>query len=256
MEDINGFIVTRTMWINEDGRYKCMVLCRICSKEFETNYHALHRMKSCGCGRPSQLKPLPKFINGFKILKCHGYNTVRKGIRWATVECKSCKRVYDTDPNKLQYRNHCGCIRKGEIACRYAKSHPQLAQTFKHMMSRCYNLESQDYYNYGARGITVCDEWIRDRNIFCEWSLKNGFENNKKLSIDRIDSSKGYFPENCRWSNATEQARNTRRNVLTIELARELRKDSKSMTYLQLSKKYKVSNGTVAAVLSNIIWKE
>lgn len=31
-------------------------------------------------------------------------------------------------------------------------------------------------------GITICDEWLHDRNTFCEWSLNNGFENAKGLS--------------------------------------------------------------------------
>jgi len=39
-------------------------------------------------------------------------------------------------------------------------------------------------------------------------------------------------------------------------LARELRKDANNMTYMQLAKKYKVSKGTVGAVIANIIWKE
>lgn len=255
MEDINGFLVVSDIWINDKNCYKCIAKCKVCNKEFETNYHALERMKSCGCARPIQLKPLPEYINGFKTIKCHGYDTKRM-VRWATVECKECKRIYECDPNKLKYRKHCGCMRKGVIASKYNKSYPQLSQTYKHMRSRCYNKNNQDYYNYGARGITVCDEWLKDRNVFIEWALANGFENNKKLSIDRIDSSKGYSPENCRWSDATEQARNTRRNVLTLEKAKELRKDANNMTYEQMSKKYNVSKGTVAAVISHIIWKE
>ena len=147
-------------------------------------------------------------------------------------------------------------MKKGVIASRYNKSHPQLSQTIKHMISRCYNKDNQDYYNYGARGIKVCDEWLKDRNVFIEWALSNGFENNKKLSIDRINSEGDYNPSNCKWSDATEQARNTRRNVLNIDLARQLRKDASTMTYLQLSKKYNVSKGTVSAVIANVIWKE
>ena len=255
MENINGFIVNSSVWKNEKNCYKCLAICKECLKEFETNYHSLARIKSCGCARPKQLNPLPEYINGFKTIKCHGYDKVR-GVRWSTVECKECKKEYEVDPNKLRYRKHCGCMKKGIIACRYVKSHPQLAQTYKHMKKRCYNETDQDYYNYGARGIKICDEWLKDRNLFCQWSLENGFENNKHLSIDRLNSDGDYSPENCRWANATEQGRNTRRNVLTIEFARELRKDAKNMTYIQLAKKYKVSKGTVAAVIANIIWKE
>lgn len=32
--------------------------------------------------------------------------------------------------------------------------------------------------------------------------------------LDRIDNSKGYSKENCRWVSKTENLRNTRRNVL------------------------------------------
>jgi len=255
MKEINGFIVIGDRWKNESNCYKCKALCKICKKEFITNYHALHRMKSCGCARPSLLVDFGEYVNGFKLLKCHGYDVVR-GVRWATVECKICKKEYEVDPNKLRYRKHCGCIKKNVVASRYNKSHPQLSQTITHMIGRCYNKDNQDYYNYGARGITICDEWLRDRNIFIEWSLENGFENNKKLSIDRIDSSKGYSPENCRWTTAIIQAQNTRRNVLTIELAREIRKDAQTMTYLKIAKKYQVSYGTVSNVVNNISWKE
>ncbi len=256
METINGFKVLGDIWVNEKNCYKCNALCKICNKNFETNYHSLHRMKSCGCARPNQLKPLPEFINGFKIIKCHGYNTIKKNGRWATVECKECHQEYDVDPNQLQYRKHCGCIKKDVIACRYAKSHPQLAQTIKHMIGRCYNKNNQDYYNYGARGITVCDEWLKNRNTFCEWSLKNGFENNKNLSIDRIDSNKCYSPDNCRWANAITQGRNTMRNVLDMEMARAIRKDAENMTQAQIAIKYNVSVSTVWWVVANRIWKE
>lgn len=198
---------------------------------------------------------LDDYINGFRIVEDYGYTKV-KDVRRALVECKECKRIYECDPHKLKYRNHCGCMKKGTIACKYAKSHPQLAQSFKHMMGRCYNNKNQDYYNYGARGITVCDEWLKDRNVFCEWSLKNGFENDRKLSIDRIDSEKGYNPDNCRWVDARIQGRNTRRNVLNMERAMNIRADAKNMTYKQLADKYQVSKGTISAVIARIIWKE
>jgi hypothetical protein len=249
-EIINGFIVLERLESNFSR-----VICKECKSEFITAYYSIKRLKSCGCARPKQLKPLPEYINGFKTIKCLGYDKV-KMVRRAIVKCKICNKEYEVDPNKLKYRKHCGCMKKDVIACKYAKSHPQLAQTIKHMMARCYNKNNQDYYNYGARGITVCDEWLEDRNKFCEWALKNGFEEGKSISIDRIDSSKGYFPENCRWSNAIDQGRNTRRNVMTIELAREIREKSKEMKLSHIATAYGLNPGTVWYIVQNKTWRE
>lgn len=206
--EINGFKIVEYLGKDDKRVLRVKVICKACSKPFITGYYTLDRIKGCGCNRPTQLKPLAEYINGFRTVKCLGYDTI-KGKRRAIVECKVCKREYEADPNYLKHRKHCGCMRRGQIACKYAKSHPQLAQTFKHMKGRCYNKNNQDYYNYGARGITVCDEWLADRNIFCEWSIKNGFI--EGLTIDRIDNNRGYEPKNCRWVPMSEQGKNTRR---------------------------------------------
>lgn len=252
MQEINGFKIVGEYWVDGKRRYKCNALCRVCCKEFLTNYHALPRMKSCGCDRPSQIKSLPKVINGFVVIKDLGYGEERKAV----IECKVCGNPWEVNPHRLNRINHCGCIKKGSIVCRYIKSHPQLARTIKHMIGRCYNKNNQDYYNYGGRGITVCDEWIKDRNTFCEWSLANGFENDKGLSIDRIDNDKGYSPDNCRWAESKIQFRNTRRLKLTMDMAREIRREYKNMTKAKLAHKYMVSETTIWNVLNNKTWKD
>lgn len=40
--------------------------------------------------------------------------------------------------------------------------------------------------------------------------MKNGY--NDTLSIDRKDNNKGYSPDNCQWTNKTEQANNKASN--------------------------------------------
>lgn len=250
---VNGFKIIENLGKDENRQPVVLVICKACGNPFKTTFHSLHRIQGCLCNRPKKIISLPGVINGFRIIEDYGYEKV-KDVRRALVECKECKRVYECDPHKLKYRKHCGCMKKGIVACKYVKSHPQLAQAFRHMKARCYNKNNQDYYNYGARGITICDEWLRDRNVFCEWSLKNGFENDKELSIDRIDGNQGYSPQNCKWSTAIEQGRNTRRNVLTMELAKQLRKDAKTMNYTELANKYNVCKATVWNVIAHKVW--
>lgn len=81
---------------------------------------------------------------------------------------------------------------------------------WRSMLNRCYNPNHTYYYNYGGRGITVCDEWKNDYEKFCEWANQSGYE--KSLSLDRIDNNKGYSPENCRWATRKQQGRNQRTN--------------------------------------------
>ena len=76
------------------------------------------------------------------------------------------------------------------------------------MKRRCYNEKCPEYKNYGARGITICNEWLNDYWAFHEWAIKNGYKDN--LTIDRIDSDGNYEPANCRWATYQEQRDNTR----------------------------------------------
>lgn len=41
-----------------------------------------------------------------------------------------------------------------------------LKQVYRHMIDRCYNINSDKYNSYGASGVYVCDEWVNDINIF------------------------------------------------------------------------------------------
>ena len=88
----------------------------------------------------------------------------------------------------------------------------RLYSIWSNMKSRCYCETYYLYKDYGARGITVCEEWKTDFTKFYDWAMKNGYQEN--LSIDRIDNNKGYLPDNCRWVTMKTQNRNRRNNHL------------------------------------------
>jgi len=76
--------------------------------------------------------------------------------------------------------------------------------TWRSMKNRCLNEKTKDFARYGGSGIELCQEWA---NSFEQFYLDMG-ERPRGCTIDRIDVTKGYFKENCRWATSSEQQRN------------------------------------------------
>lgn len=129
----------------------------------------------------------------------------------------------------------CGCLKNEKLVERssiHNQRHTNLYEVWKTMKQRCFNPNNKSYKNYGARGISVCDEWKDNFTSFYEWSMANNY--NKGLTIDRIDNNNNYCPENCRWVDRVIQANNTRWNkYITI--------NNKTDTLSNWIKFYKIS---------------
>ena len=112
----------------------------------------------------------------------------------------------------------CGCLQKDilrDIRYKHGDRDGRLYSIWKSMKKRCENPNCKSYKWYGAKGVSVCDDW-HDYRVFKEWAINNGYDENAEYgqcTIDRINPFGNYEPTNCRWATLAEQARNKRDKV-------------------------------------------
>jgi len=78
------------------------------------------------------------------------------------------------------------------------------------MLVRCYNSNTNNYHNYGGRGIRVCDRW-RGKSGFESFVNDMGNKPTPKHTLDRKNTNKDYSPSNCQWETRDRQNQNRRR---------------------------------------------
>ena len=101
------------------------------------------------------------------------------------------------------------------------------------MIQRCHNPNDKDYPRYGARGITVCVKW---RESFPAFLAAMGTPAGAEWTLDRVDNTKGYSPENCRWATAKQQSGN-RSNTKQITIRGVTRPLSESCALVGIGSK-------------------
>lgn len=118
------------------------------------------------------------------------------------------------------------------------------------MKSRCYCKTEPNYRKYGARGITVCEEWRDNYASFMEWAYANGYDETLPrgaCTIDRIDVNGNYCPENCRWITHKQQQSNRTNNHL-IEY------NGETHTVTEWSELLNINVSTIRGRLFNYGW--
>lgn len=130
----------------------------------------------------------------------------KQKVRFGIYKC-FCGKEFETRTASVNNgkTKSCGCL-KGET---HNEAGTRLYRTWQSIKRRCLNPNAKDYLHYGGRGITVCDEWRDSYTAFKTWANANGYQ--QDLTIDRIDSSGNYEPNNCRWATKSVQSRNTKR---------------------------------------------
>ena len=103
----------------------------------------------------------------------------------------------------------CGCLRKEVRHIKHGGNGTRLYRIWGSMRNRCNRENDKSYIYYGAKGITVCDEW-KDFVNFRDWALSHGYSDD--LTIDRINPKGNYEPSNCRWATEKQQQNNKTSN--------------------------------------------
>jgi hypothetical protein len=115
----------------------------------------------------------------------------------------------------------CGCFRNDENISRQRTHGMARTPTYRSWQAakeRCYNPSNSHYGVYGAVGITMENEWKESFEAF----LSDMGTRPLGMTLDRIDNSKGYARDNCRWAThkmqtlnrATSRVWNGRRRTL------------------------------------------
>ena len=155
--------------------------------------------------KPILLEDLGMMFASDKSKRKHRYGLYRCGF------CGTRFKANTNDINRGGTKS-CGCYQKRRMSDTlktHGLGYTRLYRIWTNMKDRVFNTKNKRYSDYGCRGITICDDWLDVQNFY-NWAMSNGYEENKGLSIDRIDNNGNYEPSNCRWTTQTIQNRNQR----------------------------------------------
>lgn len=138
-------------------------------------------------------------------------NFTSDGHKLYYARCKICDDIVENRLSEFKRHKHSKCTHRyldTDIKVRKL-SNKKALDTLNGIIERCYNPKSKAYRFYGAKGIKLCDEWAENTEKFSDWYTNNtkDIPDDLQLSIDRIDDSGDYSPENCRIIDIKENSR-------------------------------------------------
>lgn len=180
-----------------------------------------------------------KVFGRLTVLSRHPENTKAGSSRWVcSCDCGKTDIVAVGQDLNNGHTQSCGCLQKENTSNAntvHGFSHLPEYAAWKNLIARCHNLQHEHYKYYGARGITVSEEW---RYSFEKFYSDMGPRPSEEHSIDRQDNDFGYCKENCRWATQEEQANNKRSNIVFTF-------DNESLTLAEWAKKLSMNYDTL-----------
>jgi hypothetical protein len=129
-------------------------------------------------------------------------------------ECICGKHFVSTLSNiKCGNTKSCGCL-KSKYNIKVSKQ--EHYQRWKGIKGRCFNMNGKDWVDYGGRGITMYEPWIKNYLVFEDYINNNLGKKPDGYSLDRIDNDGNYEPSNLRWASPIMQSNNQRKKKKNI----------------------------------------
>lgn len=143
-----------------------------------------------------------------------------KSVRWLCV-CLECGKEFESSQCNLKNKKikNCGCCdrqyhSKGGVISHGHYIGDKASPTYQSWRSlRSRVLRKKDKRHETYKHFTIQLDWITSFEAF----LRDMGERPEGTTLDRIDNTKGYDKENCRWATITEQNNNKSNNrFLTV----------------------------------------
>lgn len=109
---------------------------------------------------------------------------------------------------------------KGLEAAAYKHGHGYDSPTYrswKAMKNRCTRASDKQWKDYGGRGISVCQKWLKFSGFLEDMGIRPD-----GTTLDRIDNNGNYSPENCKWADLKSQRRNRSDNRIVEYLGKKI----------------------------------
>lgn len=172
-----------------------------------------------GEGRSTSRKPTGRIdISGQKYgrLTAIKFAETDKGghSKWLCVcECGTEKVVYGTSL-KSGVTKSCGCLRVEVSKANniHGMTDTPIHLSWMFMKNVCNNTNHKQYKDYGNRGITLCERWLKFENFYEDM----GNRPSKNHRLGRININGNFELSNCKWMTKKEQNNNKRNKVLLI----------------------------------------
>lgn len=106
----------------------------------------------------------------------------------------------------------CGCKRKDSLVSRnstHGGARTLAYSSWRAAKRRCCDPKDVSYKNYGERGITMCDRWLKSFACF----LADMGERGEDQSLERVNPDGNYEPANCMWIDKKDEQLNKRTSV-------------------------------------------